>query len=102
MPQRNLKHQSSGWDDDITFLLKRRKGWFSRQEISCLEIHWEETRHGVVVSQACNFIYFFFLHLLPLANSSSEIQVLSTEHGIILYSNVTYYHEEQRVGWLQR
>ncbi|XP_075877927.1 myomesin 1a (skelemin) isoform X2 [Nelusetta ayraudi] len=37
-----------------------------------------------------------------IANSSSAVQVLSTEHGIILYSNVTYYHEEQRVGWLHK
>lgn len=38
----------------------------------------------------------------PTANSSSEIQVLSTEHGIILYSTVTYYHEDLRVGWLHK
>ncbi|XP_042354004.1 myomesin 1a (skelemin) isoform X2 [Plectropomus leopardus] len=37
-----------------------------------------------------------------IANSSSEIQVMSTEHGIILYSTVTYYNEEQRVGWLHK
>ncbi|XP_041658252.1 myomesin 1a (skelemin) isoform X2 [Cheilinus undulatus] len=37
-----------------------------------------------------------------IANSSSEIQVLSTEHGIILYSNVTYYDEELRVNWLHK
>ncbi|XP_068604733.1 myomesin 1a (skelemin) [Brachionichthys hirsutus] len=37
-----------------------------------------------------------------IANSSSAVSVRSTEHGIILYSTVTYYHEEQRVGWLQK
>nr|XP_046264896.1 myomesin 1a (skelemin) isoform X2 [Scatophagus argus] len=37
-----------------------------------------------------------------IANSSSAVQVLSTEHGIILYSNVTYYHEDLRVGWLHK
>ncbi|XP_028987246.1 myomesin 1a (skelemin) [Betta splendens] len=37
-----------------------------------------------------------------IANSASEIQVLSTEHGIVLYSTVTYYNEELRVGWLQK
>ncbi|KAM8838104.1 myomesin 1a (skelemin) isoform 1-T1 [Synchiropus picturatus] len=37
-----------------------------------------------------------------IANSSTEIKVVSTEHGIILYSNVTYYTEEQRVGWLHK
>lgn len=37
-----------------------------------------------------------------IANSSSEIKVISTEHGIILYSMVTYYNEEQRVGWLHK
>ncbi|XP_061777038.1 myomesin 1a (skelemin) isoform X1 [Nerophis ophidion] len=37
-----------------------------------------------------------------IANSSSQIEVLSTEHGIILYSAVTYYHQDQRVGWLHK
>lgn len=39
---------------------------------------------------------------LPTANSSSEIKVLSTEHGIVLHSTVTYYHEDLRVGWLHK
>uniref|UniRef100_A0A3Q3WUB1 Myomesin 1a (skelemin) n=1 Tax=Mola mola TaxID=94237 RepID=A0A3Q3WUB1_MOLML len=38
--------------------------------------------------------------LFRVINSSSEIQVLSTEHGIVLYSTVTHYHEDLRVGWL--
>uniref|UniRef100_A0A3B4ULQ2 Myomesin 1a (skelemin) n=1 Tax=Seriola dumerili TaxID=41447 RepID=A0A3B4ULQ2_SERDU len=38
--------------------------------------------------------------LFRVINSSSEVKVLSTEHGIVLYSMVTYYNEEQRVGWL--
>ncbi|XP_023142611.2 myomesin 1a (skelemin) isoform X2 [Amphiprion ocellaris] len=37
-----------------------------------------------------------------IANSSSEIKVVSTEHGIILYSMVTYYNEDLRVGWLHK
>ncbi|KAF3698802.1 M-protein, striated muscle [Channa argus] len=37
-----------------------------------------------------------------IANSSSEIKVRSTEHGIILYSTVTHYNEDLRVGWLQK
>uniref|UniRef100_A0A8C9X8D5 Myomesin 1a (skelemin) n=1 Tax=Sander lucioperca TaxID=283035 RepID=A0A8C9X8D5_SANLU len=37
-----------------------------------------------------------------VSNSSSEITVVSTEHGIILSSMVTYYNEELRVGWLQK
>ncbi|KAM9322496.1 myomesin 1a (skelemin) [Pholidichthys leucotaenia] len=37
-----------------------------------------------------------------IAKSSSEIKVLSTEHGIILYSMVTYYDEDLRVGWLHK
>ncbi|XP_029309187.1 myomesin 1a (skelemin) isoform X2 [Cottoperca gobio] len=37
-----------------------------------------------------------------IANSSSEIKVVSTEHGIIFSSVVTYYNEELRVGWLQK
>ncbi|XP_068458688.1 myomesin 1a (skelemin) isoform X2 [Clinocottus analis] len=37
-----------------------------------------------------------------IANSSTDIKVISTEHGIILYSEVTYYNEEQRVGWLHK
>ncbi|KAK7945029.1 hypothetical protein WMY93_000757 [Mugilogobius chulae] len=37
-----------------------------------------------------------------IANSSTQIQVTSTERGLILHSNVTYYNEELRVGWLQK
>ncbi|XP_071347565.1 myomesin 1a (skelemin) isoform X2 [Trachinotus anak] len=37
-----------------------------------------------------------------IANSSTEIKVLSTEHGIVLYSMVTYYNEDLRVGWLHK
>uniref|UniRef100_A0A1A7YWN6 Myomesin 1a (Skelemin) n=2 Tax=Iconisemion striatum TaxID=60296 RepID=A0A1A7YWN6_9TELE len=37
-----------------------------------------------------------------IANSSSQIQVVSTESGIILYSMVTYYDENLRVGWLHK
>lgn len=44
-------------------------------------------------------LYFI---IFPLANSSSAIKVISTEHGIILESTVTYYHEDLRVGWLQK
>uniref|UniRef100_A0A671V677 Myomesin 1a (skelemin) n=1 Tax=Sparus aurata TaxID=8175 RepID=A0A671V677_SPAAU len=36
------------------------------------------------------------------SNSSSQVQITSTEHGIILFSNVTYHHEELRVGWLHK
>jgi len=37
-----------------------------------------------------------------IANSSSEIKVLSTEQGIILYSFITYYDQDLRVSWLQK
>ncbi|KAM7400376.1 hypothetical protein PAMA_004863 [Pampus argenteus] len=37
-----------------------------------------------------------------IANSSSDIKVISTEHGIILHSMVTYYTEELGVGWLHK
>ncbi|XP_038573608.1 myomesin 1a (skelemin) isoform X1 [Micropterus salmoides] len=37
-----------------------------------------------------------------IATSSSEIKILSTEHGIILYSMITYYNEDLRVGWLHK
>uniref|UniRef100_A0A8C6LRS6 Myomesin 1a (skelemin) n=1 Tax=Nothobranchius furzeri TaxID=105023 RepID=A0A8C6LRS6_NOTFU len=37
-----------------------------------------------------------------IANSSTQIQVVSTESGIILYSMVTYYDENLRVGWLHK
>lgn len=37
-----------------------------------------------------------------IANSSTDVKVISTEHGIILYSMVTYYTEEQHVGWLHK
>ncbi|TKS79626.1 M-protein, striated muscle [Collichthys lucidus] len=35
-----------------------------------------------------------------IANSSTGIKVVSTEHGIILSSMVTYCHEDLRVNWL--
>uniref|UniRef100_A0A3B3URG1 Myomesin 1a (skelemin) n=1 Tax=Poecilia latipinna TaxID=48699 RepID=A0A3B3URG1_9TELE len=37
-----------------------------------------------------------------IANSSSDIQITSSENGIILYSNVTYYDENLHVGWLHK
>ncbi|CAL1580333.1 unnamed protein product [Knipowitschia caucasica] len=37
-----------------------------------------------------------------IANSSTEVQITSTEHGLILHSNITYYNEELRVGWLHK
>ncbi|XP_056277833.1 myomesin 1a (skelemin) isoform X2 [Pseudoliparis swirei] len=37
-----------------------------------------------------------------IANSSTELKIISTEHGIMLYSEVTYYNEEQRVGWMHK
>uniref|UniRef100_A0A673L4B0 M-protein, striated muscle-like n=1 Tax=Sinocyclocheilus rhinocerous TaxID=307959 RepID=A0A673L4B0_9TELE len=36
------------------------------------------------------------------ANSSTELKVMSTEHGIILYSFVVHYIEDLRVGWLHK
>ncbi|XP_051990095.1 myomesin 1a (skelemin) [Xyrauchen texanus] len=37
-----------------------------------------------------------------IANSSTELKVMSTEHGIILSSFVVHYIEELRVGWLHK
>uniref|UniRef100_A0A8C6UGI2 Myomesin 1a (skelemin) n=1 Tax=Neogobius melanostomus TaxID=47308 RepID=A0A8C6UGI2_9GOBI len=37
-----------------------------------------------------------------IANSSTEIQVRSTEKGLILYSNIIHYNEDLRVGWLYK
>ncbi|XP_030220616.1 myomesin 1a (skelemin) isoform X2 [Gadus morhua] len=37
-----------------------------------------------------------------IANSSTGISVISTEHGIVLSSSVIYYTHELRVGWLQK
>ncbi|KAI7809716.1 myomesin 1a (skelemin) isoform X1 [Triplophysa rosa] len=37
-----------------------------------------------------------------IANSSTELKVMSTEHGIILYSFVVHYIEDLRVGWLNK
>ncbi|XP_072296951.1 myomesin 1a (skelemin) isoform X2 [Eucyclogobius newberryi] len=37
-----------------------------------------------------------------IANSSTEIQIISTEHGLILSSNITCYNEELRFGWLHK
>ncbi|XP_062850023.1 myomesin 1a (skelemin) [Trichomycterus rosablanca] len=37
-----------------------------------------------------------------IANSSTELKVQSTEHGIILHSFVVYHTEELPVGWLHK
>ncbi|XP_051554889.1 myomesin-2-like isoform X2 [Myxocyprinus asiaticus] len=37
-----------------------------------------------------------------IANSSTELKVMSTEHGIILYSFVVHCIEDLRVGWLHK
>uniref|UniRef100_A0A4W4F199 Myomesin 1a (skelemin) n=1 Tax=Electrophorus electricus TaxID=8005 RepID=A0A4W4F199_ELEEL len=37
-----------------------------------------------------------------LANSATELKVESTEHGIILSTNVVHYFDELRVGWLHK
>uniref|UniRef100_A0A8C2CA68 Myomesin 1a (skelemin) n=1 Tax=Cyprinus carpio TaxID=7962 RepID=A0A8C2CA68_CYPCA len=42
------------------------------------------------------------LNLTDAANSSTELKVMSTEHGIILYSFVVHYIEDLRVGWLHK
>uniref|UniRef100_A0A8D3BR46 Myomesin 1a (skelemin) n=1 Tax=Scophthalmus maximus TaxID=52904 RepID=A0A8D3BR46_SCOMX len=64
-------------------------------------------RVTAILSIKCNTMWFpwavnncLLFVLFLLATSSSDIKVLSTEHGIVLYSNVTYYHEDLRVGWL--
>uniref|UniRef100_A0A8C2CND8 Myomesin 1a (skelemin) n=1 Tax=Cyprinus carpio TaxID=7962 RepID=A0A8C2CND8_CYPCA len=38
----------------------------------------------------------------PRSNSSTELKVMSTEHGIILYSFVVHYIEDLRIGWLHK
>uniref|UniRef100_A0A8C2CNE7 Myomesin 1a (skelemin) n=1 Tax=Cyprinus carpio TaxID=7962 RepID=A0A8C2CNE7_CYPCA len=42
------------------------------------------------------------LNLTDAANSSTELKVMSTEHGIILYSFVVHYIEDLRIGWLHK
>ncbi|XP_026851957.2 myomesin 1a (skelemin) [Electrophorus electricus] len=37
-----------------------------------------------------------------IANSATELKVESTEHGIILSTNVVHYFDELRVGWLHK
>ncbi|XP_036375078.1 myomesin 1a (skelemin) [Megalops cyprinoides] len=37
-----------------------------------------------------------------IANSATELSILSTEHGIVLHTSIVYYTEELRVGWLQK
>uniref|UniRef100_A0A674P3Q7 Myomesin 1a (skelemin) n=1 Tax=Takifugu rubripes TaxID=31033 RepID=A0A674P3Q7_TAKRU len=69
----------------------QKKSEFERLEFICP--HFVEYL-GFAVTAECD--------VLLKSNSSSEIQVLSTEHGIILYSTVTYYHEDQRIGWLHK
>uniref|UniRef100_A0A8C7KTT8 Myomesin 1 n=1 Tax=Oncorhynchus kisutch TaxID=8019 RepID=A0A8C7KTT8_ONCKI len=41
-------------------------------------------------------------NLTEAANSSTEISVKSTEHGIVLYSLITYHMEDLQVGWLHK
>uniref|UniRef100_A0A8D3C8J4 Myomesin 1a (skelemin) n=1 Tax=Scophthalmus maximus TaxID=52904 RepID=A0A8D3C8J4_SCOMX len=50
----------------------------------------------------CKVIRVTAILCLPMLiyKKKNDIKVLSTEHGIVLYSNVTYYHEDLRVGWL--
>uniref|UniRef100_A0A665WU44 Myomesin 1a (skelemin) n=1 Tax=Echeneis naucrates TaxID=173247 RepID=A0A665WU44_ECHNA len=51
---------------------------------------------GVGASQMMAFYLRQFIII------SLEIKVLSTEHGIVLYSMVTHYNEDLRVGWLHK
>lgn len=57
---------------------------------------------NILCSVVYHYINAILLFFFLLANSSTEVKVLSTEHGIVLYSMVTYYTEEQRVGWLHK
>lgn len=56
--------------------------------------------HGKHMRALTQPYLFFSCSSILTANSSTQLSVMSTEHGIILYSFVVYHTEELRVNWL--
>uniref|UniRef100_A0A3Q1B6R4 Myomesin 1a (skelemin) n=1 Tax=Amphiprion ocellaris TaxID=80972 RepID=A0A3Q1B6R4_AMPOC len=84
-------------DGELTFNI----GKISKQDAGVYEVFLRDERGKDKSTFNLTDAVLVFVHF-PLANSSSEIKVVSTEHGIILYSMVTYYNEDLRVGWLHK
>lgn len=63
---------------------------------------WVRLPRGKASWMSWNPFKYNFVVVFSEANSSSEVQVVSTENGIILSSSVTYYDENLRVGWLHK
>uniref|UniRef100_A0AAQ6AGY2 Myomesin 1a (skelemin) n=1 Tax=Amphiprion ocellaris TaxID=80972 RepID=A0AAQ6AGY2_AMPOC len=80
-------------DGELTFNI----GKISKQDAGVYEVFLRDERGKDKSTFNLTDAVLVFVHF-PLANSSSEIKVVSTEHGIILYSMVTYYNEDLRVG----
>ncbi|XP_077415653.1 myomesin 1a (skelemin) isoform X2 [Vanacampus margaritifer] len=88
-------------DDVLTFNI----GKISKNDVGIYEVYLRDER-GQDKSRfdMTNEGYQAVMNELfrVIANSSSQVQVTSTEHGIILSSDVTYYHEDQRINWLHK
>uniref|UniRef100_A0AAR2JDR3 Myomesin 1a (skelemin) n=1 Tax=Pygocentrus nattereri TaxID=42514 RepID=A0AAR2JDR3_PYGNA len=67
-----------------------------------VELRDERGKDKTLLCDADTVVTHSILFFTTAANSSSELKVESTEHGIILYTNVVYYTEELRVNWLQK
>ncbi|KAG7523786.1 myomesin-1-like isoform X1 [Solea senegalensis] len=88
-------------DGDLTFNI----GKISKNDIGIYEVFLRDDRgKDRSVFNLTDAGYQAVMNELfrVIANSSTEIKVVSTEHGIVLYSNVTYYNEELRVSWLHK
>uniref|UniRef100_A0A3Q1AWC9 Myomesin 1a (skelemin) n=1 Tax=Amphiprion ocellaris TaxID=80972 RepID=A0A3Q1AWC9_AMPOC len=89
-------------DGELTFNI----GKISKQDAGVYEVFLRDERgkdkSTFNLTDAGKVSLMNFSLFRVIANSSSEIKVVSTEHGIILYSMVTYYNEDLRVGWLHK
>ncbi|XP_008332715.1 myomesin 1a (skelemin) isoform X2 [Cynoglossus semilaevis] len=88
-------------DGDLTFNI----GKISKSDVGIYEVYLSDDRgKDKSVFNLTDAGYQTVMNELfrVIANSSTEIKVLSTEHGIVLYSSVTYCHEELRVNWLHK
>ncbi|CAG5896539.1 unnamed protein product [Menidia menidia] len=88
-------------DSDLTFNI----GKISKHDAGIYEVHLRDERGKDKSSfNLTEAGYQAVMNELfrVIANSSSEVKVVSTEHGIILSSMITYYDENLRVGWLHK
>uniref|UniRef100_A0AAR2M0I5 Myomesin 1a (skelemin) n=1 Tax=Pygocentrus nattereri TaxID=42514 RepID=A0AAR2M0I5_PYGNA len=67
-----------------------------------VELRDERGKDKTLLCDADTVVTHSILFFTTAANSSSELKVESTEHGIILYTNVVYYTEELRISHSDR